>query len=239
MQENEVRKKITENWEMVREEVAAAAIAAGRSVEDVTVIGVTKYVDADWTVALADAGCLHLGENRPQVLWKKVESTDFPEPIQWHMIGHLQTNKVRRLLRYQPLIHSVDSTRLLEVIAEESVLKGIETKVLLEINISGDETKTGLTPSQAIELLGENLPDGVCLSGLMAMAKAISSSRARMTGARAAMAVLPQTAAPTAMRVAMRMGMRSARPTPWATVSATVISVPISSSAWPPTTAGC
>ncbi len=155
---------------MVREEVAAAAIAAGRSVEDVTVIGVTKYVDADWTVALADAGCLHLGENRPQVLWKKVESTDFPEPIQWHMIGHLQTNKVRRLLRYQPLIHSVDSTRLLEVIAEESVLKGIETKVLLEINISGDERKTGLTPSQAVDLLGEIRPDGVCLSGLMAMA---------------------------------------------------------------------
>ena len=64
----------------------------------------------------------------------------------------------------------MDSTRLVEVIGEEAVLKGSETEVLLEINISGDERKTGLTPSQAVELLGGNLPDGVCLSGLMAMA---------------------------------------------------------------------
>ena len=118
MEDLNILERIQDNWGLVREEVAAATAASGRTPDEVTVIGVTKYVDAAYTAMLIQAGCVDLGENRPQVLWSKAESPGFPSNIRWHMIGHLQTNKVRRLLRYQPLIHSVDSERLLGVIAK-------------------------------------------------------------------------------------------------------------------------
>ena len=86
------------------------------------------------------------------------------------MIGHLQTNKVRRLLRYQPLIHSVDSERLLGVIAKESVAREVKTRVLLEVNISGDAEKTGMSATQLEELMQQPIPEGIEVVGLMAMA---------------------------------------------------------------------
>lgn len=170
MESRQIDQRIEENWICVRNEVAAAAEASGRSADDVLVIGVTKYVDAAWTASLVQAGCKDLGENRPQVLWSKAETDDFPEAARWHMIGHLQTNKVRRLLRYKPLIHSVDSERLLDVIAKESNAKGVSTKILLEVNISGDENKTGMQASTLESMIQKDLPKGIEVAGLMAMA---------------------------------------------------------------------
>jgi pyridoxal phosphate enzyme (YggS family) len=166
----EIDRLIQENWDGVCEEVADAAKESGRSAEDVTIIGVTKYVDTDWTASLVMAGCHHLGENRPQVLWGKAESPGFPTKAKWHMIGHLQTNKVRRLLRYQPLIHSVDSERLLDFIAQESVAKNQQTRLLLEVNISGDESKTGMQPQMIEAMIRREIPPGIEIMGLMAMA---------------------------------------------------------------------
>ncbi len=80
---------------------------------------------------------------------RKPSSPGLDHGVKWHMIGHLQTNKVRRLLRHQPIIHSVDSQRLLDCIVQESVAQGLTTQVLLEVNISGDPSKTGLTPEAA------------------------------------------------------------------------------------------
>ena len=164
------RRRLTENWEAAVSEVADAALACGREPSEVKIIGVSKYVDAQCTRALFEAGCDQLGESRPQSLWQKAESPGLDHGVQWHMIGHLQTNKVRRLLRCRPIVHSVDSRRLLDCLKQESDAQGITTRILLEVNISGDPAKTGMAPEVAEELL-ERLPDsGVEIIGLMAMA---------------------------------------------------------------------
>lgn len=170
MTEDLAGKRVGENWRAVQADVVEAARACGRDPAEITILGVSKYVDAACTRALVQAGCTHLGESRPQSLWQKAESPGLDHGITWHLIGHLQTNKVRRLLRHRPVIHSIDSQRLLQCIASESVAQGITTRVLLEINISGDESKTGLEPRAAETLLQQLPAEGIELIGLMAMA---------------------------------------------------------------------
>jgi pyridoxal phosphate enzyme (YggS family) len=170
MNEDQIRQRLSENWQAVQSEVRDAAIGCGRSPAEIRVIGVSKYVDAPCTAALLAAGCHDLAESRPQSLWKKAASPELSSGVQWHMIGHLQTNKVRRLLRYRPIIHSVDSQRLLDCIAAESQSQKLVTSILLEVNISGDAAKTGLTPEATEQMLQQPLPVGLELIGLMAMA---------------------------------------------------------------------
>lgn len=170
MIDDHTRRRLTENWQAVQQEVAEAALASGRKPSEVTIVGVSKYVDTACTEALIDAGCLHLGESRPQSIWQKAESLGLDNIVTWHMIGHLQTNKVRRVLRHRPVVHSVDSRRLLECIAAESAAQGVVTRVLLEVNISGDESKTGLSPSAVEALLADMPQSGIEVQGLMAMA---------------------------------------------------------------------
>ncbi|KAA1258353.1 Pyridoxal phosphate homeostasis protein [Rubripirellula obstinata] len=166
------RDRIAANWAAVVNDVANAATAAGRSPGDVKIIGVTKYVDAETTAALVDAGCYDLGENRPQVLWEKAESEWIDDSVRWHIIGHLQRNKVRRTLRHSPIIHSIDSSRLLDAIATESVAQNKTTDAMLEVNISGDDAKTGMNVDELKSLLEKFGPSagGVRVIGLMAMA---------------------------------------------------------------------
>lgn len=178
------QQRIQENWNHTVDRVRAATVDANRNVEDVQIIGVSKYVDAETTSFLIDAGCDQLGENRPQMLWQKAEALGWhnqtpkeqsppdqtrPGP-RWHMIGHLQTNKLRRILRYAPLIHSVDSERLLRAIQTESERIDSVTPVLLEVNISGEDNKTGLPPSELRKLLAIGDLANVRIVGLMAMA---------------------------------------------------------------------
>ncbi len=161
--------RIRENWEHVRSDVDRAIRENGRGPDSVQIVGVSKYVDAATTAMLVDAGCPCLGESRPQALWRKAEELS-SQHIAWHLIGHLQRNKVRRVLKCDPCIESVDSQALLQAIAEESMRQDRVTGILLEINISGDEAKTGLQPDQLPKLL-ESLPqEGVKVEGLMAMA---------------------------------------------------------------------
>lgn len=165
---------IRRNWNSINVQVRQAAESAGRDPQSVRVIGVSKYVDATTTRLLCDAGCTDLGESRPQVLWDKAEqfkSSGFSGiPPRWHMIGHVQTNKLRRMLRYDPLIHSVDSERLLLAIDNEAKHQQRIVHVLLEVNISGDENKTGLSPEALHHLLGIEGITGARIIGLMAMA---------------------------------------------------------------------
>ena len=174
MNETDQRKRILDNWQQVSARVADAAAKCGRSPADVQVIGVAKYVDAATTRMLVDAGCTSIGENRPQVLWQKAESESLAgQPIPWHLIGHLQRNKLRRLLRYRPMIHSVDSERLLGAIVEESAKMEDQSQsldILLEVNISGDESKTGLTAEAIEKLIAQHSCSSVQIRGLMAMA---------------------------------------------------------------------
>ena len=173
---------IAENLRRVRERIARAAEASGRSPNDVTLVGVTKYVGAAEVAELVAAGCDDVGESRPQELWSKageLASASGAAPgVRWHLVGHLQRNKVRRTLPLVHLIHSVDSERLLAAIqgeAEALAASGDRTlppvRVLLEVNTSGEAAKHGLAAGDVEPLLAaaDRFPR-VVISGLMTIA---------------------------------------------------------------------
>ena len=129
------------NLASIRQRIAEAAQKSGRSGDDVTLVAVTKYVDASMTRTLVDAGCQVLGESRPQVLWDKGEALQDMN-VEWHMIGHLQRNKVKRSLKYAALVHSIDSLRLMNAI-NDAAEAGATVRGLLEVNVSGESAKHG------------------------------------------------------------------------------------------------
>ncbi len=161
---------IAENLSEVQHRIERAKEAAGRADEDVQLVGVAKYVDATITAELIAAGCTVLGESRPQQLWEKAAQPELAA-ARWHMIGHLQRNKVQRTLPLVDLIHSVDSLRLLKAIDKAAAEQERRTRVLLEINCSGEEAKHGLTAEGLKEILPllSNLSH-VDVCGLMTMA---------------------------------------------------------------------
>ena len=109
--------QIRRNVESVRARIAAAARRSGRTDSSVRLVAVTKKWPAELVGSLVAAGVLDLGENYPQELWKRVESlADLVEPVRWHFIGHLQTNKARRTLPLVRMIHAVDSLKLLQLL---------------------------------------------------------------------------------------------------------------------------
>ncbi len=154
--------------EAIRTRVQAACGRVGRSPESVTLIGVTKTVGHEVAQALVDLGVADLGENRPQELWRK---SDLVSGARWHVIGHLQRNKVERTVGLSSLIHSVDSERLLEAIEAEAKRIGKQTAVLLEVNCSGEEAKHGFTPEAVLAFTSNLKPlHFVRIEGLMTMA---------------------------------------------------------------------
>jgi pyridoxal phosphate enzyme (YggS family) len=170
---------IADNFHRVQERIARAAESAGRRADEIMLVGVTKYVGPKEAAELAAAGCRDLGESRPQELWKKAEAiaggrSGETRPIHWHLIGHLQRNKVARTRPLVTLIHSVDSKRLLAAINESRSSPDdnrAPTNVLLEVNTSGESAKHGLAPDE-VELLlaaAPNFPQ-VAIRGLMTMA---------------------------------------------------------------------
>lgn len=168
--EDGLSKRISDNLNRVRQRMAAAAERAGRSVDSIRLLGVTKYASLEETRALFAAGCHDLAESRPQDLWDKAKELIDPD-LRWHFIGHLQRNKVRRTLPWLHLIHSLDSQRLLQELESEAGRSGLRIKVLLEVNISGDPNKTGIAPNEVKSLVEQVLGSlHVELRGLMGMA---------------------------------------------------------------------
>src|SRR5436190_10894977 len=166
----DVAARLSANLARVRQQIAEAAVRAGRRLVDVRLVGVTKYVDVEMTRALFEAGLVDLAESRPQELWKKADLLK-ELPIRWHAIGNLQRNKVERTLPLISLLHSGDSLRLLEAVSAAAVKQGRVVETLLEVNISGDEAKHGFAPPELISSLPAiaSLP-GVKVRGLMTMA---------------------------------------------------------------------
>lgn len=167
----ESAKRIAENWHRVNAEVAEAAESAGRSPSEILIVGVTKYVDVDLTAQLFDAGCTALGENRPQNLWGKADQfARDRRAAAWHLIGHLQRNKIRRTLPHIGWLHSLDSLRLATALDAEATEAGVQLKVLLEVNVTQDTSKTGLPTSDLMQVAEQvvALPN-LHLRGLMAM----------------------------------------------------------------------
>lgn len=168
--EDGLRTRISDNLNRVLQRMVEAAQRAGRSVDAIRLLGVTKYASLEETQALYAAGCHDLAESRPQDLWDKAKQLIEPD-LRWHFIGHLQRNKVRRTLPWLNLLHSLDSQRLLEELESEASRAGLRVKILLEVNISGDSNKTGIAPNEVESLVEKVLGTAhVELCGLMGMA---------------------------------------------------------------------
>ena len=135
---------IIDRWWRLREEVAEAAERYQRQPDSITIIGVSKYADMSQTAELIRAGCRDLGESRPQSLWEKAEAMG-TDGVRWHLIGHLQRNKSRRILPWVHCIHSIDSMRLVEQIEVDAAKLKAPVSVMLEVNLTADIGKTGMT----------------------------------------------------------------------------------------------
>lgn len=153
----------------VQARIAEACAKAGRSPDSVEIIGVTKTHGPDVVREAWEAGIRLFGENKVQeAAWKIPECVGGPE---WHLIGHLQRNKVRHALELFSVLHSVDSVRLLEQIERVAEEGGQRPEILLEVNVAGEASKSGLSPAQAPEAIEYALGcRNLTLTGLMTLA---------------------------------------------------------------------
>jgi len=152
-----------------RRKIASTAQDAGRNPDDIKLIAVSKTRTAEEVRTACEAGQRAFGENRIQEIEEKAPA--LPEDCEWHMIGHLQRNKVKSALDYVSWIHSVDSERLLNRIERIAAEKSRRITVLLQVNMSGEESKYGLRPEGAPRLLEKALEcSQVDCKGLMTMA---------------------------------------------------------------------
>ncbi|MBQ2641319.1 MAG: YggS family pyridoxal phosphate-dependent enzyme [Lachnospiraceae bacterium] len=160
---------ISENIQSVEERIQAACARAGRSRDEVTLICVTKTMPVEDLRQAYDAGQRSFGENRVQEINDKFPQ--LPSDIQWHMIGHLQRNKVKYLMDKAVMIHSVDSAALAQTISKEAVKAGRVMDILLEVNAAEEESKFGLTCADVLPLVREIAPlPGIHICGLMTVA---------------------------------------------------------------------
>ncbi len=160
---------IAENMKVVQKKIEAACEKSGRSKEEVTLIAVSKTKPVSMLQEAYDTGCRDFGENKVQELVDKYEQ--LPKDIRWHMIGHLQRNKVKYIVDKVYMIHSVDSLRLAEEISKEAVKKGVTVSILLEVNVAQEETKFGASAQDVAALAEEiaKLPN-IVIKGLMTIA---------------------------------------------------------------------
>jgi pyridoxal phosphate enzyme (YggS family) len=162
---------IAGNLRSVRERVAAACERAGRSPDEVTVVGVSKTFPATLVVEACRAGLTDMGENRVQEAAAKIPQVEaLGSCPRWHLVGHLQTNKVKTALGLFDIIHSVDSLRLAEFISRQAANLPVRP-ILLEVNVAGEASKFGLRPEEtgrALEGIAR-LP-GLAVQGLMTVA---------------------------------------------------------------------
>lgn len=141
---------VCENYKSVEEKVIQACKRAGRDPKEVTLIAVSKTKPMSMIEELLPLGVRDFGENKVQELTAKAESLS--PKIRWHMIGHLQRNKVKYVVDKACLIHSVDSLRLAQEINKEAEKKNLTASILLEVNVAGEESKFGVTPEEVLPL---------------------------------------------------------------------------------------
>ncbi len=160
---------IAENIKQVEDNIRSACKRAGKAPGEVTLIAVSKTKPLPMLEEAYRHGCRHFGENKVQELIDKYER--MPKDIKWHMIGHLQRNKVKYIVDKAYLIHSVDSIRLAEEISKEAVKKNVISHILVEVNIAGEETKFGTSKDDAERLVREiSLMPSIQVEGLMTIA---------------------------------------------------------------------
>ena len=160
---------IRENIEEVKEKIRLACVKSERDMNDVTLIAVSKTKPLPMLQEAYECGIRDFGENKVQELMEKIPA--MPDDIRWHMIGHLQRNKVKCIVDKVYLIHSVDSLRLAEEISKEACKKNVCVNILVEVNVAEEDTKFGTTCEDAIALV-ENISrlPNLKIHGLMTIA---------------------------------------------------------------------
>lgn len=160
---------LSDNYDLVRKNIDEVCADRKRDPKEVTLIAVSKTKPVSMLQEIYDHGCRHFGENKVQELVEKYEV--LPKDIKWHMIGHLQRNKVKYIVDKAALIHSVDSIRLAEEISKEAIKKQVEVDILIEVNVAMEESKFGTVLEEAETLIRQaaKLP-GIHIKGLMTIA---------------------------------------------------------------------
>jgi len=167
------RDRIGENLAAVRDRIEAACRQAGRPAASVRLVAVTKYVSADLSRLVLEAGCPDLAESRPQAIWEKAAALEGCPAVRWHLVGHLQRNKIRRTLPLLAMLHTLDSLRLLEAIAAaaDSAAGRPPCDTLVEVNLTSDPGRSGVAIEDAAAVvLAAAAAPGIRLRGLMGMA---------------------------------------------------------------------
>ena len=160
---------ITENINEVRKNMEKACRVSGRNPEEVSLIAVSKTKPVSMLQEAYDAGCRDFGENKVQEIMDKIDR--LPSDIRWHMIGHLQTNKIKYIVGKVFLIHSVDSLHLAEAISKEAVKQNTTVNILIEVNVAKEDTKYGAMAEDTVSLVEKiALLPGICVKGLMTIA---------------------------------------------------------------------
>lgn len=168
MSDSKLRSILSDRLSSVRGRISDACRRSGRDPAEVTLVAVTKTVPPEVAAAVSELGHHDLGESRPQELWKKAAAV--PD-ARWHLIGHLQRNKIDRTVPLVSLVHSVDSDRLLDGLDAFGRKRGEPVPVLLEVNCSREEAKGGFRPEDVPAIGGRTKSlAGVSLLGLMTMA---------------------------------------------------------------------
>lgn len=160
---------VKENLTLVEERICKACERAKRDRSEVTLIAVSKTKPISMIEEAMETGIIEFGENKVQELSNKYE--ELPKNLHWHLIGHLQTNKVKYIIDKTYLIHSVDSLRLAETISQEAVKKNVCASILIEVNVAGEESKFGVSIEDTLSLVEQvaKLPN-IIINGLMTIA---------------------------------------------------------------------
>lgn len=168
---------LRDNLAWVEERIQQACDRVGRSRRDVSLLAVTKTVEPQYINAAIDLGINQIGENRVQEYLGKKPYLHL-DGVKRHLIGHLQTNKVRQIVGQVDMIQSVDSLRLAQEIDRRSQALEIVTPILVEVNIGGEEAKSGISPEELVDLLEKVAPlKGICVQGLMTVPPILSTEK--------------------------------------------------------------
>ncbi len=175
MNEEAINYMLKENLENVLKNIADSEERSGRKKGDVTLIAVSKTKPVEMIKEVYDLGVRDFGENRVQELTEKYDK--LPSDIRWHLIGHLQTNKVKYIIDKAYMIHSVDSLKLANEISREAVKHSVTANILIEVNVSGEESKFGVSPEDLEDLIRKiSVLPAIRIRGLMTVAPYVVDS---------------------------------------------------------------
>lgn len=195
---------------LVKERIEAAALSSGRDPKAVKLVVVSKTVPVDLIRAAIKAGVTVLGENYVQEARKKIEALT-EENISWHLVGHLQSNKAKYAVKLFDMIHSVHSLKLAKEINKRARALGKVQDILIQVNISGEVTKSGIDTEQALDLVRGISPlENIAIRGLMTMPpyfNAPDKVRPYFKALRSLQAIIRQEAIPNVDMTELSMGM--------------------------------